>query len=140
VSKAASSSEEPSKPGVTSSYSKRANRGYNPKYEQSAFVSFGSLCGSKRKNPEPPAKPEAQQRVSARGLNLSKEESKSSHQLSLAKIEEARDELLEEGSEDLDSEEEEVFSDDEDDEEDDDSDGDGTFRRRNMSSRHYDLS
>lgn len=136
MSKPASSSEEASKPGVTSSYSKRANRGYNPKYEQSAFVSFGALCGSKRKNPEPPSKTEVPQRVSARAaLNLSKEESKSSHQHSLAKVEEARDELLEEGSEDLDSEEEEeVFSDDEDDEEDDDeeSDGEVTFRRRNL--------
>jgi hypothetical protein len=142
--KAASSlsSEETSKPGVTSSYSKRANRGYNPKYEQSAFVSFGPLCGSKRKNPEPPVKAETQQRVSARVLNLSKEESKSSHQLSLPKVEEAHDELLEEASEDLGSEEEEeVFSDEEDEDEDEDeSEGDGTVRRRHLSSRHYDLS
>lgn len=46
ASKSSSSmSEEASKPGITSSYSKRANRGYNPKYEQSAFVSFGPLVG-----------------------------------------------------------------------------------------------
>ena len=30
-------------------YSKRANRGHNPKYEQDAYVSF---CGSKRRHPE----------------------------------------------------------------------------------------
>lgn len=79
--------------------------------------------------------------MSARAaLNISKEESKSSqHQLSLPKVEEAHDELLEEASEDLDSEEEEVFSEDEDEEE-DESEGDGTFRRRQLSSRHYDLS
>jgi hypothetical protein len=32
--------------------SKRANRGYNPKYEQSNYVSFSNLCGQTRKQPE----------------------------------------------------------------------------------------
>ena len=36
----------------TNLYSKRANRGYNPKYEQGSFVSFSTLCGNKRKQPE----------------------------------------------------------------------------------------
>jgi hypothetical protein len=37
----------------TNPYSRRTNRGHNPKYEQGSYVSFGAaLCGSKRKNPE----------------------------------------------------------------------------------------
>jgi hypothetical protein len=35
--------------GTATVYSKRANRGHNPKYEQDAYVSF---CGQKRKQPE----------------------------------------------------------------------------------------
>lgn len=35
--------------GTAGIYSKRANRGHNPKYEQDAYVSF---CGQKRKQPE----------------------------------------------------------------------------------------
>ena len=35
----------------TSGYSKRANRGYNPKYEQDSYI---SLCGNKRKAPDAP--------------------------------------------------------------------------------------
>lgn len=37
---------------ATNQYSKRANRGYNPKYEQNSFVSFTTLCGTKRRQPE----------------------------------------------------------------------------------------
>ena len=41
-----------SNPTMGGNYSKRANRGYNPKYEQSSFISFSTLCGQKRKQVE----------------------------------------------------------------------------------------
>lgn len=48
--KSEKSNSSTSEAGVTTTaYSKRANRGHNPKYEQDSFVSF---CGSKKKHPE----------------------------------------------------------------------------------------
>ena len=62
--------EAPAAPQLpTSGYSKRANRGYNPKYEQDSYI---SLCGSKRKAPDATQKEQSAKNNSKKGLEEEK--------------------------------------------------------------------
>ena len=63
---------------VTTGYSKRANRGYNPKYEQGSFVSFAALGKRKaQKELQEEVQPKAapSRRTAASSLHIDKENS-----------------------------------------------------------------
>ena len=118
-----------------STYSKRANRGHNPKYEQGAFVSFGGLCGTKRRQPEAPTPAPVAPKKEEAPISIKKEEVKksgpppSSKTITPQHIHEEEDDLHNQdfdssnteddlGDEDMDDEE------DEDDEDEDDEEAD----------------